>query len=119
MDTEWYEYAEYTTGRKQDYGHHEYNSENGWLCYDWDRGDYTETMQMKRPLSGKGWKPYRAFTGAGRFEDFTSMEEAILWANKNPYYAGITGPHTPTIREVDIDTGEVIPESPTQQSIKE
>lgn len=38
MDTEHYDFDSYSTGRKQDYGHHELNAENGWVCYDWIAG---------------------------------------------------------------------------------
>lgn len=46
MDHEHYKYGSYTTGREQDYGHHEMNEENGWGCYQWDRDD-TRNCQKK------------------------------------------------------------------------
>lgn len=103
-DESHYQYDEYTTGRKQDYGHHELNEENGWVCYDWDRGEYTETMQMKKPLYGKGWKPFRIFYYSGCFEDFMTIEEAqkffdekVAKANASTYL---------TFVEVDTEDGE-------------
>lgn len=97
QDTSHYEYAEYTTGRKQDYDHHEFNEENGWDCYEWDRGDYTETMQMKRPLPGKGWKPFRVYYYVGCYEDFLTFEEA------EKYYSERITSHHSIVQLIEVD----------------
>lgn len=103
-DTNHYQYDSYTTGRKQDYGHHELNEENGWICFEWNRGDYTETMEMKKPLEGKGWKPFRVYTYASTFEDFLTIEEAQAYFDErtklNFGYAHFV--------EVDKETGKKV-----------
>lgn len=103
-DKQHYQYGHYTTGRKQDYGHHELSEENGWVCYDWDRNDYTETMWMKKPLPGKGWKPFRVFTYAGIFEDFVKLEDAQRYFDEKK---GNPSVHV-TLVEVDVVTGNDI-----------
>jgi hypothetical protein len=103
-DDSHYEYASYTTGRKNDYGHHEYNEENGWDCYDWDRGDYTETMEMKRPLPGKEWKPFRIYNYVSVYNDFLTEEEAQVYFDEK-INEGWTWLH---LIEVDKITGKEI-----------
>lgn len=104
QDTNHYQYESYTTGRKQDYGHHEFNDENGWVCYDWDRGEYTETMQMKKPLEGKGWKPFRVYPYVGTFEDFLTIEEATVYFDSKISQPG----GWIHMIEVDVQTGKEI-----------
>lgn len=104
QDKSHYEYSSYTTGRKQDYGHHEYNEENGWDCYDWDRDDYTETMQMKRPLPEKGWKPFRVYNYVSVYEDFLTLEQAQSYFNEK-VNGGWTWIH---LLEVDVTNGKEI-----------
>jgi len=104
-DDSHYQYDEYTTGRKQDYGHHELNEENGWVCYEWDRGDYTETMQMKKPKEGKGWKPFRVYWYVSTFVDFMKIEDAQAYFDN--YTKSVTWGHASLI-EVDTVTGKEV-----------
>jgi hypothetical protein len=100
-DYERYDYNSYTTGRKQDWGHDELNEENGWSCFEWDRGDYTETMEMKRPKHGKDWKQFRVYTSCGRYDDFDTKEEADTFISEAPsYYRDLK------VSQVSPDTGE-------------
>lgn len=102
-DTEHYDYDSYTTGRKQDHGHHELNEENGWHCYDWNRGDYTEDMFMKRPKAGKVWKPFRVYTYSSTFKDFKTLEAAQAFHDER-----VKSPHLTSIFiEIGADGKEI------------
>jgi|SRR6185369_17556525 len=102
QDHDHYEYDSYTTGRKQDYGHHTLNTENGWDCYSWDRDEYTETMYMKRPKEGKGWKSFRVITYTSTFEDFLSEVMA------RAYYESVPNFGYKSIVEVDTVSGQQV-----------
>lgn len=101
-DYEHYQYGSYTTARKQDYGHPEMNEDNGWDCYDWDREEFTETMQMKKPKEGKGWKPFRVYTYVSCYEDFNTELEAKQFFDDREGYVNFV--------EVNMKTGEVVRE---------